>query len=68
MSENIPTSFSQMELKAPLLKALNQLGYELPTAIQAQTIPLLLEGRDVLGTSIFRILLYLQSLGRFDKW
>jgi len=38
-----------MELKAPLLKALNQLGYELPTAIQAQTIPLLLEGRDVLG-------------------
>ena len=49
MSENIPTSFSQMELKAPLLKALNQLGYELPTAIQAQTIPLLLEGRDVLG-------------------
>ena len=49
MSENIPTSFSQMELKAPLLKALDQLGYELPTAIQAQTIPLLLEGRDVLG-------------------
>jgi len=38
-----------MALKAPLLKALNLLGYELPTAIQAQTIPLLLEGRDVLG-------------------
>jgi ATP-dependent RNA helicase DeaD len=32
-----------------LLKALNNLGYEAPTAIQAQTIPLLLEGRDVLG-------------------
>jgi len=38
-----------MALKPPLLKALNTLGYELPTAIQAQTIPLLLEGRDVLG-------------------
>ncbi len=49
MSEETPTSFAQMALKAPLLKALNLLGYELPTAIQARTIPLLLEGRDVLG-------------------
>jgi ATP-dependent RNA helicase DeaD len=49
MSEEAPTSFAQMALKAPLLKALDGLGYELPTAIQAQTIPLLLEGRDVLG-------------------
>ena len=38
-----------MALKAPLLKALDNLGYEAPTAIQAQTIPLLLDGRDVLG-------------------
>jgi len=43
------TSFAQMALKPTLLKALNVLGYELPTAIQAQTIPLLLTGRDVLG-------------------
>ncbi len=43
------TSFAQMALKPTLLKALNILGYELPTAIQAQTIPLLLDGRDVLG-------------------
>jgi ATP-dependent RNA helicase DeaD len=43
------TSFSDMALKQPLLKALKALGYELPTAIQAQTIPLLLDGRDVLG-------------------
>ena len=49
MSEETPTSFAQMALKAPLLKALDNLGYEAPTAIQAQTIPLLLEGRDVLG-------------------
>ena len=43
------TSFADVALKQPLLKALNVLGYEQPTAIQAQTIPLLLEGRDVLG-------------------
>ena len=50
MSTDSPiTSFADMALKQPLLKALNVLGYELPTAIQAQTIPLLLEGRDVLG-------------------
>jgi ATP-dependent RNA helicase DeaD len=50
MSTDSPiTKFSDMALKPPLLKALNTLGYELPTAIQAQTIPLLLEGRDVLG-------------------
>ncbi|MDH3635588.1 MAG: DEAD/DEAH box helicase [Gammaproteobacteria bacterium] len=41
--------FADMALNPPLLKALNALGYEMPTAIQAQTIPLLLEGRDVLG-------------------
>jgi ATP-dependent RNA helicase DeaD len=38
-----------MALQAPLLKALKTLGYEVPTAIQARTIPLLLAGRDVLG-------------------
>lgn len=49
MSTDPVTSFSQMALKPTLSKALNAVGYELPTAIQAQTIPLLLEGRDVLG-------------------
>ncbi len=50
MPNDSPTTrFSDMALKQPLLKALNVLGYEQPTAIQAQTIPLLLEGRDMLG-------------------
>jgi ATP-dependent RNA helicase DeaD len=43
------TQFADLALSPPLLKALDALGYEVPTAIQAQTIPLLLQGRDVLG-------------------
>ena len=42
-------SFSDLGLSAPLLKALDDVGYETPTPIQAQTIPPLLQGKDVLG-------------------
>ena len=41
--------FSKFELKPTLLKALYEIGYETPTPIQDQTIPLLLEKKDVLG-------------------
>jgi ATP-dependent RNA helicase DeaD len=41
--------FSDLGLPAPLLKALNDVGYETPSPIQAQTIPPLLAGKDVLG-------------------
>ena len=49
MTDHAATRFEQMALPAPLLKALDSLGYEMPTAIQAQTIPLLLSGRDLVG-------------------
>ncbi|GJM13516.1 MAG: ATP-dependent RNA helicase DeaD [Pseudohongiella sp.] len=49
MSQDAITSFEQMALSKPLLKSLVDVGYETPSPIQAQTIPLLLEGRDVLG-------------------
>ena len=42
-------TFSDLGLDAPVLKALKDVGYETPSAIQAATIPLLLEGRDVVG-------------------
>ncbi|WP_082890484.1 DEAD/DEAH box helicase [Halotalea alkalilenta] len=42
-------SFSELELLPDLIKALEGLGYETPSPIQAQTIPPLLEGRDLLG-------------------
>ena len=43
------TTFAELGLSAPLLEALGHLGYQEPTPIQEQTIPLLLEGRDVIG-------------------
>ena len=43
------STFQSIGLIDPLLKALGKLGYQRPTPIQAQAIPPLLEGRDVLG-------------------
>ncbi|MEA4897306.1 MAG: DEAD/DEAH box helicase, partial [Christensenellaceae bacterium] len=42
-------TFDEMNLIAPLRAAVARVGYEVPTPIQEQTIPLVLEGRDVLG-------------------
>jgi ATP-dependent RNA helicase DeaD len=42
-------SFSDLGLDAAVLKALKDVGYETPSAIQAATIPPLLNGRDVIG-------------------
>src|SRR3954454_20063770 len=42
-------SFAELGLSAPVLKALEDVGYEAPSAIQAATIPPLLAGRDVVG-------------------
>ncbi|HWI92972.1 MAG TPA: DEAD/DEAH box helicase [Flavisolibacter sp.] len=41
--------FEQLGLNAPLLKALQKEGYTTPTPIQSQTIPLALQGKDILG-------------------
>ena len=43
------SSFKDLNLPTPLLAALDKVGYETPSPIQAQTIPSLLEGRDLLG-------------------
>jgi ATP-dependent RNA helicase DeaD len=42
-------TFSELGLSDPVLKALRDVGYETPSAIQAATIPALLRGRDVVG-------------------
>lgn len=41
--------FSELALAAPILTAIEQQGYQSPTPIQQQTIPLILQGKDVLG-------------------
>ena len=43
------TTFSDLGLKSSIIDALNDLGYEKPSPIQAECIPHLLNGRDVLG-------------------
>jgi len=42
-------TFDQLGLIEPIQKAVQQEGYTVPTPIQQQTIPIALEGRDVLG-------------------
>ncbi|MFD1383801.1 DEAD/DEAH box helicase [Rhodanobacter aciditrophus] len=46
---DIQPTFDSLGLAAPVLKAVSELGYEQPSAIQAQSIPFLLEGHDLLG-------------------
>jgi ATP-dependent RNA helicase DeaD len=43
------TGFDEMNLSAPVLAALQDVGYETPTPIQIQTIPHLIQGKDMLG-------------------
>lgn len=43
------TTFSDLHLSDSILKALSDLGFEKPSPIQKECIPLMLEGNDVLG-------------------
>ena len=43
------TNFKELGLIEPILLALFEEGYTTPTPIQAQSIPILLEGKDLLG-------------------
>jgi ATP-dependent RNA helicase RhlE len=43
------TNFTDLGLAEPLVRALEAKGYSTPTPIQAQAIPYVLEGRDLLG-------------------
>ena len=45
----VPPGFEALGLSPFLLRALSALGYEEPTPIQREAVPLLLAGRDVLG-------------------
>src|SRR5580693_7791294 len=43
--------FSELGISAELLKAIDKLGFEKASPIQAEAIPVLLQGRDVVGQS-----------------
>ena len=48
-TEKIALKFSDLPLLEPILDAVKKAGYETPTPIQAQAIPHLLLGKDLLG-------------------
>ncbi len=50
-SKQEEVTFASLNLSAPVLKAVSELGYEQPSAIQAQAIPLLLGDGNLLGTA-----------------
>src|SRR5664280_2755509 len=51
-AETAPTlRFNQLALPAALLRAIGDLGFQTPTAIQAEAIPALLSGRDITGVA-----------------
>ncbi|PKL58632.1 MAG: ATP-dependent RNA helicase, partial [Methanomicrobiales archaeon HGW-Methanomicrobiales-4] len=43
------SSFSDLDLSPPILRALTDMGFEEPTPIQKQAIPLLMSGQDIAG-------------------
>ena len=46
-----PKLFSELGLSAEVLKAIDKLGFEQAAPIQAEAIPVLMEGKDVVGQS-----------------
>ncbi len=69
------TTFESLGLAPKLLAAVKDAGYDKPTPIQLQAIPLVLEGRDVMGlaqtgtgkTAAFGLPLIHKLLGDHDK-
>ncbi|HEX7861463.1 MAG TPA: DEAD/DEAH box helicase [Verrucomicrobiae bacterium] len=44
-------SFNSLGLSQPVLDAVRALGFEMPTPIQAQSIPIMMQGRDLIGSA-----------------
>ena len=49
MTTESQITFADLGLPQSILDAVNQIGFVTPSPIQQETIPHLLEGRDVLG-------------------
>src|SRR5664280_2425926 len=46
-----PKAFSELGISPEVLKAIDKLGFEQAAPIQAEAIPILLQGKDVVGQS-----------------
>ena len=51
MSESPPITFDDFGLAEPIRRAVAELGYREPTPIQAQAIPVVMAGKDVMGAA-----------------
>lgn len=49
MTDTVNLTFKDLNLPSELLQAIEKVGYENPSPIQAESIPLLLDGHDLLG-------------------
>ena len=47
MTDQIPTSFEEMDLSQEILRAVGAMGFTAPSTVQARTIPLMMEGMDI---------------------
>lgn len=43
------TKFNELNLKKEVLKSIDEMGYEYPSEIQEEIIPIILDGKDVIG-------------------
>ncbi len=72
--------FKDLKLNKPILKAISEKKYEVPTPIQEYTIPLILEGKDIIASAqtgtgktgafalpILQLLYYKQNEGKAGK-
>ncbi len=50
-ADTAPMAFAQLQLSDPLARAVAEMGYATMTPIQAQAIPVVLQGRDVMGAA-----------------
>ena len=48
-NEQSTLSFSDFGFKRPIMRAIERMGFQVPSPIQQQVIPLILEGHDVVG-------------------
>src|SRR4051812_12510492 len=52
MPPELTLNFGSLTLSSPVTRALQEMGFEEPTPVQAQAVPLLLDGRDVVAQAL----------------